>query len=339
MDHRLPNCKAFAGAILLIVLVASACADMDDPYRFTCELEGFARGRVLLIFPYRAFYRSRVSAVFRAVPLPDGRKKFRLEKVDDTGIMARTTGFSGRTLVILSADREGERGIAKGRIFWKELREKVPYFPRFIERVKDFQFRFFSSPAGSIVFSRSSGGVHYLEYANPDVRYRHHPEELRINFNLYRIMGEMVRLYNHDFRPPLNTWDFTSGRLIPGLWLSDSLDFSASINAIASLASRFVASLRDFRQESRFRLIYSPMPEGAGKIRIHGRSYPDVRIWGSFRIKRLERRIVLEMRSGRLLTDDLEARISKGKGGGMTVTAKLERILSHHGHSEKNHIP
>jgi len=329
MDYRQSAIKFVCPACLILLLVVSVFADTVERYRFTCELEGAARGRILLIFPYRAFYRSRVSAIFRALPIPDGRREFSLESVDRTGIMTRTSGFSGRTLVILTLDGDMELGIRNGRTFWNEVRENVSYFPRFIQQVKDFQFRFFSSALGSIVFYRFPGGIQRLEYCNPDVRYRYHPEELRINFNLYRIMAEMTRLYNHDFRPPSGTWDFMNRRIAPGLWVSDALDFSISINSIASLASRFVAGLRDFHQEGRFRLLYSPMPLEAGTIRILGCAEPDVRIWGSFRIKRLVRRIVLDLNSGRLLKDELEARISKGTKGGMTVLAKLESAGSH----------
>jgi len=310
--------------IMLFALVTAPTT--EHRYRFTYELSGSARGRILLVFPYRAFYRSRASAIFKAASSSASGQEFFLDRIDEPGIMLRTTGFSGHTLVILTADADLQYGISRGKQMWQHLRTRMDYYPRFVHRVKDFQFRFFRSPAGGIRFLRRNG-VHEGCRYNMDVRFRHHPEELRIQFNLYRIMCEMIGLYNHEFRPQLQGLLPLGGCLcLPGYRVSQPLDFSFSINAIAGLASRFVGSLRDFNQEVPFRLFYHLAPAAADRICIQAVTKPDVRIWGRFKIKHFSRRVFLDKGSGRLLQDELYARIDKGRGGGMTVTARLELL-------------
>lgn len=314
--------RLFCG-ILITITVGLPSAER---YRFTCQLHGAANGHILFIIPYRAFYRSQASAVFHALPSESAGRDFVLDTIDQTGIMMRTTGFSGHTLVILTADKNLELGIRNGRDLWRKWRQQLSYYPRFVRRIKDFQFCFHGPIRGGIRFQRTNGGIHVNRCYAMDVRFRYAPEELRIDFNLYRIMVEMIGLFNHSIQPPRNTFDFQSGSIIFGFWSSPPLDFSQSINAIAALASRFVKGLKDFRQEKPFHLLYRLEPSLPGTIQVCGTAEPRVAIWGRFRIQRFTRRVTMDAHSGRLLRDELQTLISKGSRGNMTVIARLDAL-------------
>ncbi|MBN1197573.1 MAG: hypothetical protein JXA62_09220 [Candidatus Aminicenantes bacterium] len=310
----------------VVLITMTVCLQSAEHYRFTYQLHGAANGHILLIIPYRAFYRSQASAIFQVCSQESEEREFVLDKIDQTGIMMRTTGFSGHTLVILTADKDFKLGIRNGRKLWRKWRQQLSYYPRFVRRVKDFQFRFHGPLRGGIRFRRTKGGIHSDRCYAMDVRFRHAPEELRIDFNLYRIMVEMIGLFNHAIRPPRHAFDIQSGSIISGLWSSPPLDFSQSINAIAALASRFVKGLKAFRQEKPFHLLYHLEPSLPGTIQICGTAEPRIAIWGRFRIQRFTRRVIMDAHSGRLLRDELQTLISKGSRGNMTVIARLEAL-------------
>ncbi|HDP95612.1 MAG TPA: hypothetical protein ENN40_09665 [Candidatus Aminicenantes bacterium] len=323
INRSMNNPKRFFCGLLMAMTV---CLPSAERYRFIYRLQGAAKGHILFIIPYRAFYRSQASALFQVMPLKPGHREFVLETVDQTGIMLRTTGFSGHTMVVLTADKELERGIRNGRNLWQKWRQHLSYYPRFVRRVKDFQFRFHGPVSGGIRFQRTPGGIHANSHYSMDVRFRYHPEELRIDFNLYRIMVEMIGLFNHSFHPPDQAFVFQYGAVLAGFWVSPALDFSQPINAIAALASRFVKGLKDFNQEKPFHLLYRLEPSIPGTIQICGTAHPDVPIWGRFRIQLFIRRVTMDAHSGRLLRDELQTRITKGNRGSMTVMARLEAL-------------
>lgn len=311
---------------LVFLEAAAVVLPASGPYRFSYEMRGAARGRILWIIPYRAFYLSRASAEFQPASSTNGARLLVLDRIDRTGVMLRTTGFSGRTLVILTADADLETGIRNGKRLWREWRGKLPYYPRFVRREKDFQFCFFSPPAGGIRFLRSQAGRHANADYAMDVRYRYDPEKLGIDFNLYRIMREMLLLYNHEIHPPREAFSLFSGWPMPGCWVSPPLDFSAQIGTIVGLASRFAGSLKGFGQQKPFQLLYRLEKTLPGRIQVNGSAHPHVPIWGNFRIVNFNRVLTVETHSGRILRDELRVEIAKSRHGKLTVFACLEAL-------------
>ena len=313
----------------IILLIPGTLIPATARYRFSYHFSGSAHGRVLIFFPYRAYYQASASAVFLSPTAhsADKNREFFLQEVDSTGLMMRTTGFSGRTLVVLTLHPDMERGIQRGREEWLRFRNSNGYFLRHIQKVRDFQFRLHSNPLNGLRFLRTGDGVVSGTKYSMDVRYRHSPEVLRINFNVYRIMLEVARLYNHSFRPQSEAFFPALNFPCPGgVWISSFLDFSDNFNAIAPLASRFVGSLKKFKQENSFPLTYRLVSAPQGRRGILGTARPETRIWGNFKIRFFNRRIELDSKSGETVRDEIDVFISKKRHGSLQVKATLLRL-------------
>jgi hypothetical protein len=319
--------------IFLILLCLSAALDLraELRYNFTYKFQGAAKGVILLIFSYRAFYESSASVNFTAQKTEDGDYKFFFDGIADTGYMMRTTGLTGKTLVILTADYDLERSIPFADARLAEFPDIAPYYAGFIRRKKKFRFKLYSRDRDSIRFIREKSGAFRDWHIDFDVRFEYHPEVLNIDFNIYKILVEMLKTNDH---PVINTRDLSALRSNPRQkWSSPPLDFSGSLNRIGPLAARFVGQVAHFKQERPFRVEYRLTEANSSAITIVGETRPDIEIWGKFIISRFFRRLKLRLKDEVLLEDVLRVDIQKMKSegefvphNGMIVEAALKLI-------------
>lgn len=319
--------------IFLILLCLSAALDLraELRYNFTYKFQGAAKGVILLIFSYRAFYESSASVNFTAQKTEDGDYKFFFDGIADTGYMMRTTGLTGKTLVILTADYDLERSIPFADARLAEFPDIAPYYAGFIRRKKKFRFKLYSRDRDSIRFIRGKSGAFRDWHIDFDVRFEYHPEVLNIDFNIYKILVEMLKTNDH---PVIYTRDLSALRSNPRQkWSSPPLDFSGSLNRIGPLAARFVGQVAHFKQERPFRVEYRLTEANSSAITIVGETRPDIEIWGKFIISRFFRRLKLRLKDEVLLEDVLRVDIQKMKSegefvphNGMIVEAALKLI-------------
>lgn len=284
-------------------------------YDLSYKITGRAKGYVLLIFPYRVFYTAEASLRFYTFP---GNKKntlFKLAGVGKTGYMMRTLGFSGRSLGVLTADNNK----SKGEICHTKLIDKFPKIaPEYSKYIKrDFWNNFrFKKIRDTISFYRTETGKNInLKYG---LWLKRSPGEkpLRINFNIYRILGEIIKAYNHSFLPKNSSISSLSKKPVMR-WESEDIDFSETLARSASYAASIFRRISPIKQNQTFRINYSSSISDKSFLVIYGIAEPDVSIWGSFKIRKFVREVRIRLKDLVLISDSMLIKVSNntGKGG------------------------
>ena len=78
----------------------------DPTYRLEYRICGSAVSRLLLFIPLRVYYDASAAIDLTARLRPDGSIAFSYAGIPRSAYVLRTLGFSGKTLALLSADRD-----------------------------------------------------------------------------------------------------------------------------------------------------------------------------------------------------------------------------------------
>lgn len=281
-------------------------------YRFEYTVEGTTSGVFLLFFRYRFFFFANASVLLNAGKIDEKTMLFNFADIDKTGYVIRTWGYSGKTLITGAADYDLKKA---GEILDKGFsifEEKIPDFSRINVHQEVFPFKILSRGKNVMSFKREINGVHRncsinmeLKKIKPDTKYNFY-------FNIYPIIAEMLKIYNHPFFP--GNWKEIS-QLKPGReWQSPLLDLSDNINRIGSLAVDIIKKHVTFKQTRPFRMTYCVVSRTPDKLTIQGKAVPQVKIWNGYKLVQVTRLVVLRLPGGIVLEDKLHTKISKRKG-------------------------
>jgi len=306
--------------VLVLIHLSPALLKANLDYNFSYHFRGATHGTILLIIPFRVYYESFASIDFGTKKETDGLLYFSFDNIPETGYMMRTSGFLGKTLVALAADYDLKEGL---NCALKNLNGfDVPYYSRFIKRKKPFLFKIFSIGPEEMRFRRTSNGIHSHFFSNLTERFQHYPEILNIDFNIYRILLEMLKSYNHSFLPGNSLEQLLE--LPQQEWESPELDYSATINRTVVLAARIMRKIKPFSQKALFRLHYRVSNLTSSRIEITGLAVPDVPIWGKYVITRVARKVVFSIKDRVLLEDTITLHIENPRGNGLQARTTLK---------------
>jgi len=283
-------------------------------YNFTYTFQGHTRGKFFLFIPYRVFYKSSASIDFSTQKGEGGNLDFFFKKTVGSGYMMRTSGFPGKAFVVLTADYDLARGLAFGKKKMKQVSSIAPFYNRYIKKRRIFLFKISSRSPDSIRFTRTPDGIHTGCRENFDVHFQYAPEHLNICFNIYKIMTELLKNYNHPYLPP-------QGAPVKEetTWQSRGLDFSETLNRVGGLAAKIVKKHVSFKQEYPFHVHYRVLEDNAHNITIQGDAAPQVKIWEQFRITGYTRRVKTRKQDGIIIEDKIHIKIRNRKGQGLDV--------------------
>lgn len=289
-------------------------------YNFSYQSRGSTHGKILLIIPFRVYYESFASVNFSSEKSNDGCFNFYFSDISESGYMMRTSGFLGKILVALTADYDLKKGLKFALRKLKHFHE--PYYSKFIKRKKPFLLRIYSTKKNSMGFRRNIGGIHSHFLFDFKVRFQYHPEILNIDFNIYEILLEMLKVYNHSFLP---------GNKIETLieqpqqeWKSPPLNYSSYINRVVVLAARIMKKLKPFKQTAPFRIHYRVSNLTPSMIEVTGMSKPGVPIWGTYLIKEVIRKVRIRLKDRILLEDTFTLTIENPRGNGLQARTSLQ---------------
>jgi len=300
--------------IPIFLLTAALLPAGDLTYRLEYQICGSAVSRLLLFIPIRVYYEASAAIDLTARLRPDGGAAFSYAGIPRSAYILRTLGFSGKTLALLSADRDEE----DGRLFVDKLllqwHKQAPEFAERVKAIKKFPHRLTTTGPEAFAFERDGQGFYKNFAVGLEPRYRYHPAKTGIYFNVFPTLAELLKLLNHRFTPGQAGAQFGP---FPAEWTSDGLDFSADLNRVAALLEKAVKSMVTVQQKSPFCLHFRVNASTAEEIEICGESFPNVPLWKGFIIKEVFRRVRLRPADRALLDDELwiGIRNSKGQGG------------------------
>lgn len=306
--------------VLVLFHLSPALLKSNLEYNFSYHFRGATHGTILLIIPFRVYYESFASVDFSAKKEADGSLNFSFDNIAETGYMMRTSGFLGKTLVALAADYDLKEGL---NCALKNLNEfDVPYYSRFIKRKKPFLFKIVSGSPEEMGFRRTPNGIHSHFFSNLTVRFQYYPEILNIDFNIYKILMEMLKSYNHSFLPGDNLAQLLEEPQQE--WESPELDYSENINRTVVFAARIMKKIKPFSQKALFRIHYRVSDLTSSRIEITGLAVPDVPIWGKYTISRVSRKVVFAIKDRVLLEDTFLLHIKNPRGNGLHARTTLK---------------
>ncbi len=330
MNKRLAAISLLLAATLLTTMKGRAEGELKTPaegtadptYRLEYHICGSAVSRLLLFIPLRVYYEASAAIDLTARFRPDGSVAFAFAGLPRSAYVLRTLGFSGKTLALLSVDRDE----AEARIFADTLlqqwRRREPEFAGRMKTMKKFPHRLIMTGTQAFAFERDALGVYKNFSVGLEPRYRYHPAKTGIYFLVFPTLAELLKLMNQRFGPEPFASPFDP---FPREWTVDGLDFSADLNRVAALLEKVVKSLVTVRQKSPLSLSFRVSASSADELEICGESFPDVPLWKDFKIKEVFRRLRLRSADRALLADEfwLGIRNSKGQGGFGRVQLKM----------------
>ena len=296
----------------------------NPKYRFEYEIQGEARGVILLIFRYRVFFYATASVLLTTKRIDEKTLQFHFENIDKSGYLMCTRGFSGKTLITGSAGYDltkAQQILDKDFAIFKK---KAPNFSRVIRRRKVFPFKILSQGQNVMAFKRDINGIHRDCSINMKMKSIKYEKKYAFNFKIYSMLMEMVKTYSHSFFP--GNWEKNS-EIKPGMeWDSPGLDFSDNMNRIGVRASTIVEKFITFRQRSPFKLAYRVVSGTPGMLTIVGEAVPLVKIWDGYKIVHVTRSIKMRLPHGVLLEDKFHVEIRKDEGKCGSVQCALTLV-------------
>ena len=314
---------------LIIFILLAISLNGQIPYRFSFKITGGARGRILLIIPYRFYYEASAAVDFLATMRNDGTLDFRYADLPEAGYMMRTTGFSGRSVIILTAHYKKDRQLPAANRVFDIFRAEASEYSRRVERVFKHPFEVIYGRNYPFGFTRSVGGVHHDVYDHILLKYAGGAKKFKVYFNVYKIMAALLQVYSHSCLPEggrgklldmIAGWDEETQRIE---WRSGGINLSSALNRVAGKASRMAERYADLRQESEFHLNYSLAAVNRDYIELTGEARPKAIISGNLAITRFSRRVKLSAEEFFLLEDTIAVEILTPEGKGGTAILSL----------------
>lgn len=318
--------------IFFVIFVSSLAGQTS--YRFFFKLAGGAKGHILLIIPYRFYYEVSATVDFDAVTGSDDSMEFRYSGLPEPGYMMRTTGFSGRSIILLTAHFDRGRHQPAAQQVYDVFRHQLSEYSKRVKTVYKHPFDVVFTQNHPLGFTRSSGGVHRDIFDHIELEYIGGARKFKVYFNVYKIMASLIRVYNHSYLPPGGRWELyeLAGQQTAGgnkkTWSSSNIDLTADLNRIARNASKMAERYADLKQETDFRLTYSVVSVDDDSIEILGEARPQAIVSGEVAITYFSRRVRLAKDDLRFLEDSIQIDINTPEGKGGKATISLRRMDS-----------
>lgn len=291
-------------------------------YNISYLFHGNVKGRFLLIIPYRACFEVSASADFEVSVNNLNQYEFSFIRLREPGYLFRSLGFGARQFAVVAAYHEMDVLLMFLDEKLNELRKRYPDFAEYIDNTRKLLVEVPLPQPDAIQFRREPLGTHDHFCFDLELRPTFNQKRIKIDFNVYRIMVEFLKFFNHSYLPADRSGFF------PGhehQWKSQWLDISDNINEAAWKVTSFIKRFVHFKQKKPFRLNYHWYAIDNDLIEICGDAHPDIKIWGSYRLTAFYRKVRIR-KSDSLLFEDfiyLEIRNQKGMGGEARIILKL----------------
>ncbi len=301
----------------------------QTPYEFFFKISGGARGNILLIIPYRFYYEISAAVDFSAAFREDGSLQFQFADLPKVGYMLRTTGYSGKSIVILTAHDDMTRHLAAANQVLAAFKKEASEYARRVKQAFKHPFDVISYHNPGAGFLRSADGIHHNMFNNLDLKYLGHAKNFDVYFNVFKIMTILLGVYNHSFLPAGESGQWlrksakgSGGPADEKAWESGAIDLSRYLNEVARNASRMAERYAKLKQERPFRLKYNVSKCSSPCVEITGIAKPNAIISGDLAITSFTRKVRLSKDELQLLEDtiEIEIRTPQGKGGVATMS-------------------
>lgn len=306
--------------ILCLILTVSIGATNGLKYNLTYVFRMDMKGKIAYVVSYRFYYESSASVNFTAHDMGNGNLEFCYAGVQGPGYVITTGGRTGTSLYFFTADTDTMRGMEFREKGIEEFKNMNPYYKKRIQHVRRRPMAILYNGEEALTFRRDERGVH----SNAKVNMELTDSMSNTYSNIYKILGEIINVYNHSFLPPEGLEMLESKTDM--VWQSNLLEFSRVLGRTARLTSEFAEKNADFKQKARFRVTYRVTRIDDKYIELCGDASPKrVVIWKNMRIREVLRNVRIRLADDVVVSDVISLNFldKKGKGGMVDLELKL----------------
>ncbi len=314
--------------LLLFIFPQLHSSKANNMYNFRFFIQGNASGKIFFVIPFRIFYQASASMNFMAEPAENGLK-FQSVGIDNTGYMMRTLGFGGKSLAILVAGKNP----AKMKKFADKMEKNFKYIaPGFMKHIEKILKNFFlvKSNTTPMRFYRNRNGIQQISpgFKIDLVRTEPASDYLKINFNIYKILRGVIKIFNHSYTKNKSGPEELLKKDTDS-WLSDYIDYTSTLVNSSRRAAKIFEKVKDLKQYSSFKAKFSSHRNEEGDIIIHGHALPNVSIWKEIRITDFDRLIKLKSKTFVVISDRIKIKVQDKFGNGGIFIAELQKRRGH----------
>ncbi|MDR2733721.1 MAG: hypothetical protein LBC99_03625 [Spirochaetota bacterium] len=307
--------------LCLILSLCLAGALSAENYVISYEMKSDTR-KNFIVTDVRMYYHAYADAFFEGVKAADGSMRFTLKDIPNTGVRVRTHRNGEKISLVTAA-----KNLIQAKSLFGQLEtnfRNVPFYGPMIQEVVPRAFLIGDLNPQSFTFTRSALGTHSaIQCRVPMIT----PPEYGAyddSFNVYPIMGEILRMFNHDALPAGGIAAAASGKT--KTWMSVRIDYTTTLNKLLALADHKAVKYVDFDQEEPFRIYYKTQSNADGVLTVVGSAQPNVSIASGVSIRRCLRTVKYRVSDGLLLEDSytVDARASNGVGWMFSAAVRLQ---------------
>lgn len=303
--------KTSALSISLVLLLGWLLQGQDFysvRFHFKTEVK---KGRVLFI-PYRAYYELKGEVVFKRFLRKNGYE-FNYAYLPSPPWLIVTVGYRAKEVHCRTAWFSTWEGYYFGRKVLKKWAFENPYFASKIKRERIKSLPFLLHPISEKAFSFYKNFFHLIEKgktSNLIFPVYAWPSRVPLFMNFFQILALILD-------------EITS---IPFDELS-RVDFSSFFNELGPSFHPIVRYLVRFHQRSPLYFRQTVHLSRGFKV-ITGRTFPEVKIWGSYVIKEFEREMILL--KGDLFEENYYMKVENEKGDGGFAVLSIKKLEVKH---------
>ncbi len=291
-------------------------------YRLDYDVKSDTR-KNYIVKEIRMYYHATASALFSATQEANGTMSFALSDIPATGTRVRTHR-NGEKLSIVTAGKNLALAKAPFTALERAFKTGVRYYGPMVKTVDARPFTIGSIAPSAFRFTRGWNGIYQgVQVSIPMVTpagYGPYGD----SFNIYPIMGEILKMYSHAALPSGGIERIISGGV--SRWTSNGINLTTILNSLLTYADHKAREYVSFEQERAFSLQYQVAEKTATTITIKGQAWPGVEVASGVTIRGVVRTIKYRIADKALLSDILDINARNSNGTGWYFSANLRML-------------
>jgi hypothetical protein len=264
-------------------------------------------------------YQAYADAIFDGVQAADGSMRFTLKDIPNTGIRVRTHR-NGEKISIVTMAKNTAQAKAPFAQLESDFKTKVPFYGPMVKTTDARHYLIGALSPQAFAFSRSALGTQSGVTCRIPMLAQPEYSAYDDSFDVYLIMGEMLRMFNHDALPAGGIAAVTGGKTS---WAGAALNFTAILNQLLRYADHKAVEYFSFSQSKSFALQYSVQSNTGGILTLIGRATPNVDIGSGAVIRTCQRTVKYRVSDGLMLEDAFSMNAVNDKGIGWSFNCAI----------------
>jgi len=295
---------------ILTGLLISLSLFSSSTYKLTLKFYAKAWGKLLFIIPYEAYGSVKADLLLNAHNRKEGSTLFKFNKLNSPGYYIQTVKFIPEEIHARVVSNTIKGGYAYGKKILKKICKENEFICDSISENKKKSLPFLLKKKNEDIFSfiRNSDGKIPDNKINYNIEpFYAWPSKSEFGVPSYKMLSAALCFFNLRYRR----------RLIEGnKYKIVNLSLNHCMNKVLKYAIPTIKKFVKLRQERLFD-VYFYKKQTQKRIIYIGSAFPNVEIWGNYKITEFYRKIIFQKNSKKIVFDKINLKVfnKKNKGG------------------------